>query len=340
MLCYRQYGRIYLNINFLIRGTAYLNTNVMSTIKVNFNIYDGRIAEAIAEGKILQVKQTVEFDLDLLNDREKKALSMFLELDTDKVSFKYNNTVIHESKEFLLNLMLKRLQEEENQFIEAKNETIKKVESFLSGEVNENRIFGTGIYSDMSGNFDFEYLKNQIQVYEKKYNIFLDQEKIIMRAKNIQDEVNLFRENRRKQLEQEKAEREAAKIASEEKAKASKELLKSWALANGSDLLKARIEENLNWFEMANDEWLASVCPEGFMIYDEDNFDSCWDYNNPTLEHINEMREARNNTVFESVSLRKCREVDENEEKTFYHFVVGKIKSFDGNYFINVNKLI
>lgn len=131
------------------------------------------------------------------------------------------------------------------------------------------------------------------------------------------------------------AEEEA--IAAEKEAK--KQELKAWALANGSELLKARIEENMNWVELADKEYDHSRMPEGFDYKDEDDYDSCWDYNNPTLEHINVLRESRKNEVFESVKLRKCRKTDEDGDKTFYFFIVATMLSYDGTEF-EVSKLI
>lgn len=131
----------------------------------------------------------------------------------------------------------------------------------------------------------------------------------------------------------------AEKAAAEAQKEAKKQELKAWALANGSELLKARIEENLNWFELADTEYDHSRMPDGFDYKDEDDFDSCWDYKNPTLEHIQALREARKNEVFESVELRKCRKTDEDGDKTFYFFIVGTMLGYDGTEF-EVSKLI
>ena len=130
---------------------------------------------------------------------------------------------------------------------------------------------------------------------------------------------------------------EKAAIAAEKEAK--KQGLKTWALGNGSELLKARIEENMNWVEMADKEYDHSRMPEGFDYKDEDDYDSCWDYKNPTLEHINVLREARKNEVFTNVELRKCRKTDEDGDKVFYFFIVATMLSYDGTEF-EVSKLI
>ena len=136
------------------------------------------------------------------------------------------------------------------------------------------------------------------------------------------------------------AEIAAEKAAIEAKKEAKKQELKAWALANGSELLKARIEENMNWFEMANEEWFKSVCPEGFSEHDDSEYDSCWDYKNPTMEHIVQLREARKHEVLENLQLRECRTTDEDGDKTFYYFVTGKIRSFSGDGVIEVSKYL
>ena len=134
------------------------------------------------------------------------------------------------------------------------------------------------------------------------------------------------------------AEIEANRKENAEK-EAKKQELKAWALKNGSALLVARIEENMNWVALAENEYDHSRMPEGYDYRDEDDYDSCWDYNNPTLEHIEELRNARKNKVFESVALRKCRKTDEDGDKTFYFFIVATMAGYDGTP-VEVSRLI
>ncbi len=77
-----------------------------------------------------------------------------------------------------------------------------------------------------------------------------------------------------------------------------------------------------------------------YVIKHDYNYDSCWEYNNPTLEHINEMREARKNEIFTYVGLRKCRKQEEFEQTVFYYFVEAQLKSFDGSETYTVSKVI
>lgn len=120
---------------------------------------------------------------------------------------------------------------------------------------------------------------------------------------------------------------------------AKKQSLKDWALINGSELLKARIEEEMNWLELADEEYNRSRMPEGFDYQNENDFDTCWEYKNPTLEHIELLREARKNEEFTKVELRKCRKTYENNDKEFHYFVIGTMKTYIGTEF-NVSKEI
>lgn len=72
-----------------------------------------------------------------------------------------------------------------------------------------------------------------------------------------------------------------------------KEKLKSWAQANGTVLLKARIEENLNWFTLANTEFFQSVLPDGFGEVPDGFVDDEGVWDNASLEAIQKVREIR-----------------------------------------------
>jgi hypothetical protein len=113
-------------------------------------------------------------------------------------------------------------------------------------------------------------------------------------------------------------EKNAAEKAAEEKRKAEFEAgrnaLLEWAKENGSELLKARIEENFNWVNLARDEFFASIIPAEFEETDDKHV-SCW--GNASLEAIQELRSIRkqfeNNPHFVSADL-SIREWDLSEE--------------------------
>ncbi len=111
---------------------------------------------------------------------------------------------------------------------------------------------------------------------------------------------------------------------------AGKEKLRQWALENGSRTLKARIEDGFNWFDLAHEEYFLHMLPEDFRFQGEYDTDECWDYNNPTLQHILTLRSVRN--TFPGAKLMKCRETiteddqhDGSVDKRFYYFVADKL---------------
>ena len=66
-----------------------------------------------------------------------------------------------------------------------------------------------------------------------------------------------------KELEAKKQKEEDAKTAHLENV----ESLKKWALVNATELVKLRIEEDMNWYELALDEYFASILPTGFETF-------------------------------------------------------------------------
>lgn len=71
-----------------------------------------------------------------------------------------------------------------------------------------------------------------------------------------------------------------------------KENLRMWAYENGSELVKARIQENMNWFDLANTEYFNSILPDGCVSLDGPNAD--WEIKNATLEQIKALQDFRN----------------------------------------------
>lgn len=318
-------------------------------MKLKVNVSQKRIESAIAEGIVLNKKMFLDVNLDSLSQEEREVLSRNIRYDDSNgyfdamvISSYDGKKTSHEFDSEKLNDVITEMKKYEQisyqEFLKRKNEITQEINNFLSGE--SNRIFGNGYYSDKSGSFIFENIKNQAAIYSRKYEMDIDVDAILKRAEIVQQEIEKYKAEKTAKYLAEEAEKAAKKQAEEAEKEAKKQALKEWALKNGSYLLKARIEENLNWFDLANSEYFDSLIPEGFVIHDDDDYDSCWDYNNPTLEHIKELREARKNNVFEDVKLRKCRKVDDYEDKTFYYFVVGTIRSFDGSYTIEVSKLL
>lgn len=121
-----------------------------------------------------------------------------------------------------------------------------------------------------------------------------------------------------------KADKEAEIKAKEIK----KQEIRSWALANGSELLKARIEEGFNWFDLANTEYIKSQMPEGFTLLA--NYDKIWDLGNPNLSTIIKFKAAKENEKLLNTTLKKAQLFDEEDgTTTVYYLIVAEVEKFD-----------
>jgi len=76
----------------------------------------------------------------------------------------------------------------------------------------------------------------------------------------------------------------------EKREKAGQQVLLDWARKNGSELLLARIEENLHWQKLAESEFFNSICPDG---YEKIEVDDEGERTNPQLEEIKELRKMK-----------------------------------------------
>ena len=81
-----------------------------------------------------------------------------------------------------------------------------------------------------------------------------------------------------------------AKAAEEKRLSAAHERLKEWGLANGSELLRLRIEEEINWIKLAKNEFIKAHSPEGYGSIPADDVK---DRTNPKAEEILELRRLR-----------------------------------------------
>lgn len=93
--------------------------------------------------------------------------------------------------------------------------------------------------------------------------------------------------------EREKKDRRQKEESREEEERV--ERLRKWGTENGSDLLKARIEENLDWIAMAEEEWAddALVKASELELYVGKDEDCVKDNTAPELETIEKIRAAR-----------------------------------------------
>jgi hypothetical protein len=90
---------------------------------------------------------------------------------------------------------------------------------------------------------------------------------------------------------------EQAKIKEEKQAEdkqkqAKMDKLRDWALAEGSELLVARIEEGLPWQKLARSQFIVQHAPEGYASISEEGLE-VQDRTNPQMDEITELRRLR-----------------------------------------------
>lgn len=139
-----------------------------------------------------------------------------------------------------------------------------------------------------------------------------------------------------------KAAREAAEKAdAEAKAAAEaagRELLRAWALAHGSDLLRARLEEGMSWRKLAREEFARAVCRD---LGDKWSIDGGvsrreTERSNATIEEIAALREARATVVSRELPVADlqlvwCELEDEDTgEDLAWTVLVGTVRCPDG----------
>lgn len=313
-------------------------------MKLQVRISTKRIKEAIAEGIILPEILNLDVNLEELSKEDRELLSRNVEFIGSKNLFTAEyisengnkHTLFSDSEkiEGILSEMRKyetiRKEKIEKEKIEKKikdeiDDILENVDSFV-------KVSRSGYYLYFKCDAKDHAFKT-FNIENTSVNDLLDYVKSPLFLEKIKEVESVFKTTQEKQNKEFEKNEEKNKLK-----EIKKEELRKWGLDNGSDLLKARIEENFNWQELANDEYFQSICPENFQLHEEcDDYDECWNYNNPTLEHINALREAKKIELFTKVYLRKCKKVDDYS-KTFFYFVVAEIQSFDTTFSYIVSK--
>lgn len=116
--------------------------------------------------------------------------------------------------------------------------------------------------------------------------------------------------------EQKKAAEQQNKDAEKLAEAQAKENMRQWALQNGTELLKLRIEENMNWYDLANTEYFASIMPDEFIELDEP--DDTWEIKNATVEQIKALREVKK--YYPSARLMRYKYDLQTEDNADYYY--------------------
>ena len=280
-------------------------------MKLHVKISTERIKSAIAEGIILSDEIYLDVNLDELSKEDKELLSKSVEYNSiggvfyAKYVNEYGTLETLYSKSEKLEGVISQMRER-MKIREAKEEKEKK-EKIIKEEIDSilSKVDSSLCIKRSSCGLEFSYEEKDLPLSLKRYydyesiEALYDFVKSPLFEEKIKEIESLFKELETSEIQKREKEEEGKKLKEQKK-----EELKKWGLLNGSELLKARIEEGFNWQELANSEYFESICPEGFNEHDECvDYDECWDYNNPTLEHIQALREAKKIELFSDVYL-------------------------------------
>lgn len=281
----------------------------MNTITINYRVSDKRIIAAIAEGKILKKRDSVEIDLDLLTPDQRKDLSVILKANND--TFECPSILDYEGIDGILTEASRVAKLEKDRFEGKRNELISDINNFITGK--SKRVLGEGICSDKSGSFDLIRFKKTLIEAKQEYLLDIDEEAIMLLAKKHQDERDEYW-----LVEREKREIEAAeKIERDEKRRieleTSKNELLAWAKENGSELLKLRIKHEQNWHSIAETEW-AIANSFGFTSWDDRDTEKEWPVMNATLEQLHELEASQKENPDHEMEIMRYKFAHSDEE--------------------------
>jgi hypothetical protein len=133
------------------------------------------------------------------------------------------------------------------------------------------------------------------------------------------------------QLKKVKDEKDAAEKAQKAAAeKAARETLRTWAIENGSDLLKLRIKHEQNWMQLAQTEW-AIAHSAGFDVWDYTDNDDSWPVNNATIDQLKAMEAAEAENPDHNIEIHRYKWVEDYDEVTHRTFLTCDAKTPTGN---------
>lgn len=291
----------------------------------------------LTKGKVVSQKQSIDVDFEQLSETDRSVLLMYCTLYNDELfltmgsylNYSESRTDKHwscvEIDAFELEEILTHLRQKKD------NSDAKEIEKNKEKQKKENEI-----KEAVAANRN-KFLNNRDAVIKLISQSFYTP--VCTHTDNIDNDTKEYI----RQIENElKLEKQQQKQEAEKVKENMKENLRQWALQNGTPLIKARIEENMNWISLANDEYFASILPEGFVclkVPDED-----WLIYNATLEQIEELRKVRVDYPDARLERYKYvtkgdREYEEDDSIEHKDVISIKLTSFDGS-FIKFEKVL
>lgn len=257
-------------------------------MKLYYKLTDKAQARMLAAGKNVQKNQVLDVDFASLTEAQRNVILQCCALHYDELYFGNPYNVdkfsgVNEINAFGIDELIiefERISDEK----EAKREAIEKTEKIFN---------------------EIDYITSELSTPEMSLRRWMDNYVCIeghgiKREFRFENEDELLQNARNKfanQIEEFKV-GVSEKLAKEESARIEKnakeygkELLKQWANENGSELLKARIDEEMNWLKLAEDEYFNSIIPAGCTCLEIP--DEVWKIKNATMEQIQALRDFR-----------------------------------------------
>lgn len=309
-------------------------------MKLNFKVSEKGVKDAIQKGVEIKAAQTLEVDLSKLTAAQRTQLARHTRIDQDQMWLSPFGKYIVSTRDYptssntpfvdghSLESVFEKIAEWEAEAADKeaadKEASLKNAEACrLRLEQNVQQLQGfvqnqNATFKTMQEGWDEVFLPNSPTAVGRTFTItnwgrFFDDPAHIAAAEA---------EIARRQSAVADA-KEAEKIA----AAAAVAALRQWAIENGSDLVKLRIEEGMNWRDMARAEWGGCQFPMEWQPWGEfiaslrGNDPEGWVIKDATTEQILELRAAREQyPLAEEITLRRVKDVGryDGDETTHY----------------------
>jgi len=114
----------------------------------------------------------------------------------------------------------------------------------------------------------------------------------------------------------------------------SRNTLMTWALENGSELLKLRIKHDQNWLSIAETEW-AMANSVGFSTWGDQEEEKTWNVYNSNLYQLKVLEAAKNENPEHEIDIIRCRFAeDEYQEALHRTYLRCEVKTPVGKVFL------
>ena len=305
---------------------------------VNFKVSDSGIAQNLLKGVQVKKTQRIEVDFSELQQADREILLRHARLIDEQLyvgKFQEYYTTRFTEKHFemkdesasvsgpALADVLATLRAWEAEVVaKQKAEMEERLESvglYLQGK-GAILAFNYTVYSDFSevrnGNFPIQIVLDWANKYCPEKTALIEAE--------YQRRVDFWAQKRAEEAAK-KAKEAAKKAEAEAEAEAAKQRLQNWAEQNGSELLRLRIEAQMNWIELAlaefSDGCLADSEPWEAVWENVDEAKDSWSIKNATLVQLKTLKEYQAKFPEQSVKLTRIKYLreDEYEDDTTYH---------------------